>query len=243
MSPAIQEKCRVLVEQYVALLKKHNAMLKGKRIRKGLKAIDKQMVQVRNDLFTLMLPFLQRWVLSVMKKRGSYKAQDEILALCWDTFLFALTRYNVDKMNERHVPIPDHFNRYINFYIKGRMKEDTFLEGDKPSYGSVKGRKEIIQVEFGSLDCSSGIPNGLPDETIEESKIFSSIEFLREFREQLDESHRKIFDDAAMGTGSSGTRCGKGKRDALPFYRYDEAKRVYKNLIRFLLVGPFSGEK
>jgi hypothetical protein len=220
LNDATQQACLAVVKKFKEeeRLEKSQLFLK----RKGVKRRNRKKDSIRNDLFLLLLPYLYRWLVSALKKKGIYKGHDELLSLCWDSFSFALDNYT-----NLSVPIPDHFNRYISFYIRDRWWQKEEQLGMKlTGYGT----------ESAYLDPDIDIADIVHMEDESDTPVFSLEGILKELREYLDSDNRIIFDDAATGAGHNRIRCrGESRVLDMPGYRYDAAKKIYKIMIRFLI--------
>jgi hypothetical protein len=198
MTAELQKKCKGLIEEYFALDEEEGGSRKG---------------ELRNQIFTLMYPFLCRWVAAAIGRKGQYRPKMELTSLCWDAFLYGLTNYN-----NTDVPLPFHFNKSCGYFVALFLNEDR------------KIKRKTVNIE--DLDCPEH-DVCLPPHDV---KVISSYEFLSTFREYLNDSYKMVFDDALMNRDSNTPHRTKDGPH-LPFYRYNEAKKVFRVMINFFMLG------
>ena len=193
-------------------------------VKKYKKAKSEEFSQkIRNELFCMMLPFVQRWLKSCLSKKYIYMNSGELLSTSWDAYCYCLNTYN-----NINIPIPSHFYKNINFFV---LK----LLNIKRKWESHEGQ--------GIMEQSILIKEERCDESAVESNIFSGTSLLYLFRRNLIKQYRSIFDDVMTSQRRDKVLVEKGKGKYLPIHRYYEAKKVFKMLIKFLLSGDDNNKK
>ncbi len=91
---------------------------------KMAKYLAQKNVKNRNDLYISMLPKLEIWIKSVLKKWKKWETEGEILSLAWDIFMFALKDFK-----DEDFEIAGHFYTWTAHYLQNRygMIEPAYL--------------------------------------------------------------------------------------------------------------------
>jgi hypothetical protein len=166
--------------------------------------------KTRNEIFIKMAPFIDRWIKGNLNFRQLYMEDDERLSLSWDCFEFCLRYYHP----ERHIQLPNHFYKYTNFFLLSwfaeKQKQDNQINGD----ASVEDNQKLDNCQI----------------------YYEQIDDLKQFRKMIPEDYKDIFDDALLSmTGRPADKIAYAKSDAYGYYKYCEAKKVFKIVIDFLL--------
>lgn len=128
--------------------------------------------EIRNELYTKLMPFLLKWIKSICRRKRYYYSEEELLSLTWEYFLIG-----IDSYENWEIPLPIHFMNTIEWHLVGSNKKDKRLEKKfVPLEDEVEEKVERLQ-------CG----------------IISSDSFLTEFRSYLPEQERQIFDSAFTG--------------------------------------------
>jgi len=117
--------------------------------------------------------------------------------------------YGLSHYKDDNIPIEKHFHRYAQYYINKRLKKEGII--------SSKDVPEEIE------ECPGG--------------LFVSLLDLKSFRETLPKAYKEIFDDALLNMENGGPPTAKKKKSVkgINSHRYNEAKRMMKFFIRFML--------
>jgi uncharacterized membrane protein len=167
----------------------------------------KQKQIIRNNLFFLMQPSIIKWYKDILSKKGLFIEMAELRSKSWDCFEFCLRLYK----EEKKIPIPSHFYKYTNFFILNSLI--TPLKEEEINHNE---NNEEIDNFMSVL------------ETVDEFKMFRSI---------LPEEYVSVFDDALMSMAPANSqRLQRQKESGIPIARYQEAKKIFKIVIDFLLV-------
>ena len=165
-------------------------------------------VRARNECYELMHPFMMRWMKSTLNKWGLYRQDGELVSWAFDAFLFCLDRYDP----ESDFTIPGHFSRYTRYWLSEQRKKIVKREGR-------------IQDDF---DLTS-----IPDSCDNQPTVYCILD-LESLRDSLPTSYRVAMDDALTSLASGQSKeAGKVKR--LSRSRHQEAKRVFKMVVKHLL--------
>lgn len=166
---------------------------------------------LRNHLFVLMQKDIDSWIRSMLKKKGLFAAEEEILSLSWDCFEFSLNSYDPKKK----IPPINHFFAYTKFYI---MAANSKKIAEKNKFDFVKS-EDFIDFEIA-----------------EEEDALNSLEELKKFRELLSDDLSVIFDDALMSMrAATKDRQRRLEKTPLNYSRYHNSKKIFKIVIDFLL--------
>lgn len=169
---------------------------------------DLQKSQIRNILFDELAPYLERWVGAALKKKGQFLESTEFVSFMWDCFLFCLDRFN----EEKKIPIPQHFYRYIVYCVLTKIVS----ENHTPDFEEYVDEKEYT------------------DEGGEDVRLFFSE--ISEFRSRLSENYKIIFDDALLSMNPERKNRMKRQEESFTsYYKYCEAKNIYKQVIEYFL--------
>jgi len=168
----------------------------------------KEKENFRNEIYLEMNPFLLKWVSSILAKRGVYLEKSEMLSKSWDCFLFCLEHF---KPHKKNISVPNHFYSYTFFYLKIQKTEK---------------KNDVLnqqQSEKNWIDSNFDI-------------IYSVMDELRNFRNNLDDNYSSIFDDALMSLiPYKKDRQYRIKKSNISLIRYQESKKIFKIVIDYLL--------
>lgn len=192
-------------------------------IEKYKKTGDAQAAQrVRNELFSIILPYMQKWLKSTLAKRKIYLSPEMLLSACWEAFMYCLDTYN-----KLEVPMPSHFFYQINFFVLKCLQSKKKLQ-----------RRNEVPLETVFIDVPDPEdvtdPEDINPAGLASSSIISGMKFMKEFRDSLPEQYRMIFDDAITGQKTKmAILTGDDSKQYIPSYRYNEAKKIFQMLARF----------
>lgn len=174
---------------------------------------DKKKQLIRNQIFEKIYPDIMSWIGSILADKKMFLTKEEMTSISWDCFSSGLKNY------KEAVPLPNHFYTYSKYFLMSNAKKYPELLLD---------------------DLSKNIhdkPNGIAKENLEESWLETwelKKELLR-FREKLPDKYKETFDDALMSMSAWSAQRVRRNTKNYPFYRYDEAKKVFKLVIKFIL--------
>jgi hypothetical protein len=166
---------------------------------------------------------MQKWLKASLHRRRVFIKSDQLLGVSWDAFCFCLDAYrNIE------VPLPSHFTKNIEYFVIQCL--------NKKNKNRKKREKNV------SIDEDEGIFNAASQDLasidVEGMKIISGNAFLSDLRKSPDKEYKAIFDDALTGSNREFKNFKKsGANKYLPIYRYNEAKKVFRTVIMFLLTG------
>lgn len=86
-------------------------------------------IKERDELFFCLLPYLIKWIRSIVIRWGIVIDDHEVLSLAWQCFMHGLNKYQ-----KIDVPLPYHFHRYsmyclyIEFIAKKKLNEVSEVE-------------------------------------------------------------------------------------------------------------------
>ncbi len=133
----------------------------------------------------------------------------------WDCFCYCLETYK-----NLEVPLPSHFSRNTEYFVLKCLERKNKL----------KLRKKNIEIPI-----EENVEYGL-NESISSTNIISGNASLSLFRNSLEENYRQILDDVLTGNKTRVVE-NPGTNKYLSTYRYNEAKKVFKMIIHFFLMG------
>lgn len=194
--------------------------------------------QIRNEIYFLTKPALERWILAILASKKIYYRPDEIISKGWDCFEFALKHFKP----ENPIPFPNHFYSYSKFFIQSEIQKEELLKKKelimppdeigshmRGVFGEAGDMKYAFQDYSGNKNDNLTIDDSL-------SSIYHHIEELKTFRSLLPEGYNMIFDDALLSLSPNNrdkvVRRPKGFGDL----KYREAKKIFKIIIEFLLM-------
>lgn len=195
---------------------------------------------VRNQIFFLLTPHLEKWVKSILSSRGIFVDQPELLSQSWDCFEFCLKHYKP----EGTIPVPNHFYAYTKFYLSmyakkesRKQKRQTFdvLQANGKNRGVFGDGGRII---YHTADKGKGSTNIDDVLKIEDSflSVYEHIDELKSFRILLPKEYITVFDDAIMSMCAGHTQnLQRLNLTTLSYSKYQEVKKVFKIIINFLL--------
>ena len=216
-----------------------NAITQARCLKLVLLIKEKESNAYRNELYTIMMPDLIKWVRSYLRRSKvknpdtpfHHDGKEEALSLSWDCFIYGLQRICAYK--EITIPIRNHFS-IATYQCLGQMlgKErgadkheihfSDLLEG-KNEDGNLSEEEimdRVIVNEDNEVDLSSSIISGK--------------DFLYMYRESLNDSDKIIFDDVLMSMVDGVTKSIIRKSDKSRPY-VCETKRRFKHLISFFM--------
>ncbi len=166
--------------------------------------------KLRNEIFIKMSPTIDRWIKGILGSKQMYMEDGERLSLSWDCFEFCLHYYHP----ERNIHLPNHFYKYTNFFLLSWFAERQKQENPIDRNASIEDNQKLDNCQI----------------------YYEQIDDLKQFRKMIPEDYRDIFDDALLSmTGRPVDRIAYVKSDAYGYYKYCEAKKVFKIVIDFLL--------
>lgn len=166
----------------------------------------KEKDNLRNEIYLIMLPFIKKWISSILAKKGIFLEQDEMLSKSWDCFEFCLKHFKPEKK----IAIPNHFYSYTNFYLK---------------FHESINKQNISNQEFDTKNSC------LSDEN-----LYSQLDELKSFRSILNIEYSLVFDDALMSLiPNNKDKQYRIKQSNLSSIRYQESKKIFKIVIDYLL--------
>lgn len=169
--------------------------------------------KIRNEIFLLVRPFLLKCIKRKLGKRGIWKEETEILSMSWDVFIYCLERY------KEGYRLPAHIHIYSEFYLISHFHSEN--------------RNRMTYVE----EFEKEPPNMSSDHV---RNLISEYLSLRQFyllvEKNLGDDYAKIFQDALCSmTPACFHRVNREKEIGVNHYRYVEAKKVFRQVIIFLL--------
>jgi hypothetical protein len=161
---------------------------------------------LRNEIYLKILPYMKKWISSVLAKKSIFLEKEEILSKSWDCFQFCLRHFKPEKK----ILIPNHFYSYTNFYLKIHNKIEE---------------KNISEQEMGIKNSSLG-----------EENLYNQLDELKTFKNTLPEEYSLVFEDALMSLmPNNKDKQYRIKQSKLPIIRYRESKKIFKIIIDYLL--------
>lgn len=166
---------------------------------------------LRNEIYEDILPYMKKWMSSILSKKKIFLPPTDILSLSWDCFSFCLKTFKPD---EKTIALPNHFHAYTKFCLI--------------SYLSKKRKNEKIEDEFSSVyEMTQTHLNS----------FYENMEELKKFKSLIPEDYKEIFDDAMLSmAGQSRDKIAYKKSKDYGYYKYCESKKVFKIVIDFLLL-------
>lgn len=163
-----------------------------------------------NSAYTVFAPLISRWVKTLAARKNITLDSGEDISLSWDCFEFCMRHYSLGKQ----IPAMNHFYAYTKFFFA--------------SWSSSEYRRT------NNMQCENGEIRGY---SCNPETYYGQIDDLKQFRSGLPENDKEIFDEAIMSmSGAPWDKVRKyDKTKPYTYYRYCEAKRVFKIVIDFLL--------
>lgn len=206
--------------------------------------IESKKSEARNQLFLTIFPFLEKWFLSICKKKGMYFTKEEVKSECWDCFEFCLHNYR----KRESVPLPNFFYTYTRFFILTKInksRNQKFYKNREISYSNFEdwgidsseraGDGGEFNPDKSHRDKKIFIPKQYHDDTSIE--VYEHVEELRSFKEMLPEEYKTVFDDAIMSMApNSKDNLQRLEATTLSYSKYHEVKKVFKVVVEFLLL-------
>jgi len=170
--------------------------------------------RVRNEIFCTLSFYIYKWLASALKRRNVFVSREEMLSISWDAFEYCMKTYK-----NREVPLPSHFAKNINYFVIKCLKSKTH-----------KAKKEGVRVDIDIEEYKESVEDNFDFKL--DVGIINTGEFLMGFRRYIGEEYAKIFDDVMLGKKEK-ILIEDGKY--LPVYRYNEAKKMIKQVILYTL--------
>lgn len=128
---------------------------------------------LRNEIYSSMLPFMQKWIRAILSKKKIFLAEDEILSQSWDCFEFGLKHFKMG----RKISVPNHFYAYSRFYLMSWVAEQ------------IKKQREY-----------EGVVNDWEHHTEADDLlvIYENIDELKGFRDCIPYHYRNMFDNEIL---------------------------------------------
>ena len=166
----------------------------------------KEKDNLRNEIYLKILPYMKKWISSILAKKSIFLEKEEILSKSWDCFEFCLKHFKPEKK----ILIPNHFYTYTKFYLKFYNKFNN---------------KNLSSQELDSKNFYIG-----------EEDVYDQLEELKAFKNLLPEEYLLVFDDALMSLiPNNKDKQYRIKQSNLPVIRYKESKKIFKIIIDYLL--------
>lgn len=163
---------------------------------------------IRNKIFKEMQPFLSRWIVEVLSKKGTFLSKEEILSQSWDCFEFCLRYFKPNK----GIAIPNHFYAYTKFYF---LVNPPYLDKDV---------------------CDTYAPDNIEQSIDSGAKLYENLDELRTFRKSLNQEDIITFDDAVMSMiPGNKYKQHRIKQSTTSHVKYKESKRAFKAIIDYLI--------
>jgi len=162
----------------------------------------------RDEIFSIMYPFIRRWVRNYFYARKIIRSDEEIISYTWRCYLYALKRYTkfLESGEKRTFTPMGHFYRYTNYYLK--------------SLAPVIEREQQVE----SLDIYK---------TDNSCELLDCCVDLKYFLEYLPNRYRKISIDILEGRSKT-----HEEREDLGVWKtgqYYEARRVLRLILKYLI--------
>lgn len=166
----------------------------------------KEKDNLRNEIYLKILPYMKKWISSILSKKSIFLEKEEILSKSWDCFEFCLKHFKPEK----NILMPNHFYAYTKFYLK--------------IYNKINNKNLSPQ----ELDTKNSY--------IGEENVYDQLEELKAFKNLLPEEYSLVFDDALMSLiPNNKDKQYRIKQSNLPVIRYKESKKIFKIIIDYLL--------
>jgi hypothetical protein len=166
----------------------------------------KEKENLRNEIYLTMLPFIKKWISSILAKKSIFWDQEEMLSKSCDCFEFCLKHFKPEKK----IAIPNHFYSYTNFYLKIHDKINN---------------QKISEQEFEVKNSYLG-----------NEDLYNQLDELKSFRNILSTEYALVFDDALMSLiPNNKDKQYRIKQSNLSSIRYQESKKIFKIVIDYLL--------
>ena len=166
-----------------------------------------RMIKVRNELYFIMKPFVEKWIKSILKKWNRWEKEETILALSWDSFHFCFYKYN-----NFDVPIPKFFYDFTRYHLLIHYAKKSEVRI------SIDELKEVLEL--------------MPDEG---NIGFEKYLTLLQFREVIPDKYKVVWDDATMSLAARDCDKHKSKDCDLQKREYYIIKNIFLPIIKFIL--------
>jgi len=191
--------------------------------------------QFRNRVFMIMKPFLEKWIVAILSKKGVFLSKEEAVSKGWDCFEFCLKNYKIGKA----IPLPNHFYAYTKFYLIMAFKKELRLK-----------KKEISDISEIAIHRRGVYGNGgiIEKRTDRETKddvldiedsfsvVYEHLEELWKFKNRLQKEYVTVFEDALLSMSPNNShKVQRVKESGLGYAKYHEIKKLMKVVIEFLL--------
>ena len=178
---------------------------------------EKTKQRLRNEVYLLVKPYLLRCIRNRLIAKKIWLDEGEILSVSWDAFLYCIQRY------KEHYFLPSHIRIYSGFFLLSYL-------GRKRLHPSISMDVEKTQraVEENDAKYSKTLI----------SEYLSLQQFCSLVQKELGEEYVYVFEDALLSMSPSPFhRRTREKELKINHYRYTEAKKVFRQVIAFLLSG------
>lgn len=191
--------------------------------------------QLRNRVFMIIKPFMERWIIAILSKKGVYISETEATSKGWDCFEFCLKNYKIGKA----IPLPNHFYAYTKFYLAMTFKKELRLKKKEMTELS-----EIANHQRGVYGNGGIIEKRGNRETKEEildiedsfTDVYEHIEELAKFKNKLSPEYVIVFEDALLSMAPNNShKLQRVNESQLGYAKYHEIKKLMKIVIEFLL--------
>lgn len=181
----------------------------------------KEKEQSRNKLFEILYPEIYQWIISFLVKRSIVFDTEDIKSKSWECFEYCLKTYHPEKK----IPIPNHFYAYTRFLLSTiQTKERKINHYEKEETTSDEEDEIVIG------DNISGIYGH-----IDELKKFK--DFLLSSKNNEAKEYAIVLDDAILSlVPGRKLRVQRQRQTELSYPRYNEAKKLLKIMVQFLLL-------
>lgn len=179
--------------------------------------------QLQNELFNMMAKSMFKWTKSLLRDSSLDENDCTVLSISYDAFLHALEQY------KPQYPLPSHFYRYTHYYILEERRKVSEEEDKPPLFDYEEDPINVVH---------------LLNQT---ENLMSNLLFLKDFREDLSDSYRAVFDDALCSMDANRKLRGRPAQAlrkagiTIADSRYQEAKKIFRMFISFILKGTMEG--
>jgi len=220
-----------------------NAITQARCLKLILLIKEKEDNTQRNELYTIMMPDLIKWVRSYLRRSKVknpdtpfyHNGKNEALSLSWDCFIYGLERICAYK--EITIPIRNHFSIATYQCLGQMLNKERIVDRYEIGFSDLpEGKDEDNNLSEEEIMDKDKIIS-IRDDNCEinlSSSIISGRDFLHMYRESLNDSDKIIFDDVLTSMISGNTRSIIRKGGKSRPYTC-ETKRRFKHLIGFFL--------
>jgi hypothetical protein len=177
---------------------------------------EQEKIEARNKLYEEYSDYLLKWIKSILQIKRVFKSQKEILSISFDCFLHAF-----EKCKFSPIPLKQHMFTYTRYKLK------SILEDEK--------HQSVVELSVNETDYDMFNNEGVNLAIID----------LKDFRSKLPNKYKDVFDDAVMGFDPDNRRRANRfnkVKEYIAYYRYCEAKKIFKYIIQWFLKGNIDEE-